>query len=246
MTKTKYLQRILTVLTIILIFFSKAAVYADSNNNNSKISVYIDPFYGGKEKGPLLLKKFESKQYTMAIAEQLGEALQRQHAKVIFSRRGDAYLSLDERLIKARLHSSSIYIAILIMHDKDCTYLFYPDPDKKYKHGRKQTDVGDMLDKLKRDMLINESESLANLIDKNLKFYLPQRCTQTKPRNDFILDNVSIPTVEIVFSIKDVDSKSLYIFDKTFMREMIDTIARSISEYCLKEENKNRKWDGSN
>lgn len=76
-------------------------------------TIVIDPGHGGMDPGALSVKKTKEKEVVLAYAEALRDALQKNpNYKVILTRDGDKFISLEHRVKIARDNKADLFIAL--------------------------------------------------------------------------------------------------------------------------------------
>ncbi len=86
---------------VVLIFVTSPALAA-STSDAQQFCVVIDPGHGGRESGSIGINGLREKAVVLDIAQGLGRLLTTNlHARVALTRRGDYYVSLEERATEA-------------------------------------------------------------------------------------------------------------------------------------------------
>lgn len=131
-------------------------------------TIYLDPWYGGKENGPRLSQAKRGKDVTLELAQKIKGLLEAQGYAVYQSRSGDEFVPLEMRVAQARLKQSDLHIVIKITRSKkDCISIYTePRPVSKPKSVEKNSDdpskgLNQILEVLAADDKHQESLSLA-------------------------------------------------------------------------------------
>ena len=89
------------------------AVSLPYTQQQRKVVVVIDPGHGGKDPGAIGPRGIQEKNVVMAIARDLYQLVQKEPGMTaVMTRDGDYYLTLRERLQKARRNRADIFVAI--------------------------------------------------------------------------------------------------------------------------------------
>jgi len=203
------------------------------------LHIFIDPAFGGKEKGPVINQKFVAKDLTLSIGRQLKTLLELKGYLVTLSREGDQFVSPDERLTQAIAKNSDLFISIKINRQRyNCAQLYYakqPQVTTATKEGGSIKDLDESLrnisENLERDNLTKESLKLAEIVSNKLKDNKTQICDGVLTKKDYILENTRCPTIVIDFGASDLNSASLYIVDTSFMDRITKAIAGGVEKY---------------
>ena len=77
------------------------------------ITVVIDPGHGGEDPGAISRRGTREKNITLAIARKLKEKIDRQpNMRAALTRDGDYYISLSQRLVKARKLNADLFVSV--------------------------------------------------------------------------------------------------------------------------------------
>ena len=111
---------------LIILILSGTSICSAATIEYSYKSVYIDPFYGGKDAGPLIAKTYKAKDLTLKIGKLLQQKLEALGAKTSLSRNKDLYLTADMRTIIAKAHAAAdVYVAIRISYQSNDSITLY-------------------------------------------------------------------------------------------------------------------------
>ncbi len=84
-------------------------------------TIYLDPWYGGREKGPHIGGKQFGKDITLKIAEDLLKLIESQGLTVHLSRTGDQFVATENRSFQAHASGADIHLVIKVSQRKeDC------------------------------------------------------------------------------------------------------------------------------
>jgi len=240
----------------VLIFGSRFANGAEESQSiklerRTKI-VYLDPWYGGKEKGPLFGSKTYGKAITLDIARKIQSQLEAVGFKVYLSRDDDRFVNLEQRLLQGKSRGAGVHLAIKISQtNKDCVRIYFASPPIR-KHETTSTtktyskeELGPELDRIIKDLItddiIEESIFISQIISDKLKSGSAANCFELRRGKDYILKNAQLPTVMVDFRISPSPKKP-FTLDATSLDEIASFLADSIKDYSEqrkpKEENK--------
>ncbi len=74
--------------------------------------VVIDPGHGGRDPGAIGLRGRKEKEVTLAVSRHLRRELQERGFRVVMTREGDQWLSLEERTAIAEGHGASLFVSV--------------------------------------------------------------------------------------------------------------------------------------
>jgi len=221
----------LKLILLLVVIFSVTAAHVSAQS-----SVYIDPFLGGTEQGPLIAHKESAKKITLDAAQMLKRLLEEKKIAATLSRDQDVSMSVDERVVKARMRGSNVYVAInLSKTDKDCIWLYYPQQIQQAQNKpQKKKSLGGSLDNLLLQDRVKKSGQLAEGIYNSLKQKSVALCLEKQPgskkfESDYVLENANSPVVILDFGISD--SASPYVLDSALMSKIINAVSDGIKEY---------------
>jgi N-acetylmuramoyl-L-alanine amidase len=201
-------------------------------------SVYIDPFYGGKDNGPIIANSYKAKELTLNLAKQLQQQLKISGSSVFLSRDKDNSLTSDMRSLSAKSHRSDVYIAIRVSyHDNDCISLYHlKSHSTKPKTTDDRNSFGDIFKALELYDLAFESNRLANVLANTLKKDKALDCVSMSTRyNDdevfYVLTNSPCPVVIIDFGISKTAKDNPYFLNSEKSKMIINSISEAIAEF---------------
>lgn len=190
--------------------------------------VFIDPFFGGKESGPVFVKKRAAKEVTLDMAIELQKLLAAKGLMVTLSRGSDLYLADEEKVATSKMIGSNAYIVIKIHKSKnERINLFYPKL-KNLSSDRANKSLNNILDNAVIQAKQKESLRLIKIIATNIeKASLPLPIDE-KPIENYILENSNAPSFILDF---DMTTNSTFIFDKTMQWKVINAVSEGIYSY---------------
>jgi N-acetylmuramoyl-L-alanine amidase len=201
-------------------------------------TIYLDPWYGGKEKGPRLSKVKWGKDFTLEIAQEMKKLLKTRGFTVHLSRSDDSFVPPESRAFQAHAKHSDLYIAIKVAESKkDCISIFTdPKPIKKHNVVSEKTDdpskeLNEILATLSADDKHEESVSIAGTISKKLSESDLFDCIQLLRSFDYALLNTSMPAVTLDFSVSSAATRQPYIIDAAFEKSVAQLLSDAIKEY---------------
>jgi N-acetylmuramoyl-L-alanine amidase len=77
-----------------------------------KPTIVLDPGHGGKDPGAIGYKKLKEKDLVLDVALRVGKLLSKKGARVIYTRKSDQYLSLEERTLIANREEADLFVSI--------------------------------------------------------------------------------------------------------------------------------------
>jgi N-acetylmuramoyl-L-alanine amidase len=198
--------------------------------------VYIDPFFGGKDSGPILDQKYAGKTITLDIAKKLSALLAEKGIKTTFSREQDSFLSLAERIKRSRMEGADIYIAITLgQSDKDCITISYAKQLSETYEKRKD-DVSHILIDWMGDKIVKESKLLADSIKEKLKAKSVVKCMIVESKRTYLLENSFIPTIIIDFQVIKSGPRPTYIRNAITVNKILRAVSEGIQRNIEKKE----------
>lgn len=140
------------IIVMVLVMWSLSAQVWAANKSLCEsgkfVSVYIDPFFGGREYGPKIGDEYKAKDIVLTFGLKLKTLLEKQAIVACLSRDSDNSLGLDERLAKGKISQSKVYFAITISSkSKKCVNLYIP---RESPRPRETKDIG--LDTILKDI----------------------------------------------------------------------------------------------
>ncbi len=221
-----------------------AHVFAQSTNR----TVYVDPFFGGKENGPVIAHNISAKKITLDTGQKLKQQLGSENIDTTLSRDRDTFITLDQRTMMARSHDSSVYIAINVRKTKkDCIHLYYPRQTKSESQKATQDirELGKAVNTLIAEERVKKSGQLAAAIYSSVKQKSIPLCLEKQPvagdidyDSTYILENAHAPVVVVSFGVSN--SASPYVLDSDLMDKIMNAVSGGIKEYfaVLQQPNK--------
>jgi N-acetylmuramoyl-L-alanine amidase len=199
--------------------------------------VYIDPLFGGEENGPVLNQKYLGKTITLDLAKKLCTMLQKRDILSILSREQDSFLTLGQRIMKAREKRADVHIAInFVKSQKNCIHISYQKRLNKPYTIKGKDDTGGILFDLMGDKILKDSAALARSIKDKVKAESTVNCAIAEPRSTYLLENSLIPTIVIGFQVQESGSMPPYILDPVSVDKILHAIAEGIKKYLQGEE----------
>ena len=199
--------------------------------------VYLDPLFGGKDKGPLIARNTFAKTITFNFSQQLKQLLEAQNIGIVLSRDHDTAVLLEERIMMARSRGPNAYITLNVSKTKRaCIWLYSPQQPQSKLQKEKQSvkEHGESIEKLLIEERIRESGLLANAIYTSIKQKSVPVCLEKgggskQFENSYILENVHSPVIIINFGVSD--SASPYVLDSALMNEIVNAVSEGVKEY---------------
>ncbi len=201
-------------------------------------TIYLDPSYGGKARGPRLSKDKLGKDITLEIAQKMKTILETKGFAVYLSRSEDRSVPPDTRATQAHSRQSDLYIGIKVTKaKKDCISIFTePKPIKKHQVANNKTDdpskgLNEIFAALATDDKHEESLTVAGTMSKKLSESDLFTCIQLLRSFDYVLLNTSMPAVTIDIGVSPTSTKQSYILD-AFENSIAQFLSDAIKEYA--------------
>lgn len=101
------------ILLLSVVFISSAFIHSDAEGKTEKLVVIIDPGHGGKDTGHESDSLSEA-QINLQIADQILETKkkERKNIEFIFTRRGDDFVEVKDRIALIEKHKADLFISI--------------------------------------------------------------------------------------------------------------------------------------
>jgi N-acetylmuramoyl-L-alanine amidase len=201
-------------------------------------SIYIDPWYGGKELGPRLSKKKYGKVVTLELANKLKVLLESSGFNVFLSRSDDQFIPVEQRTVQARQNGADIHLKITINRRyEDCIDIYLPSlasskrpPDPKTNEVP-SPELDRMLADFKNKDKHEESLLIADSIAKKLLSSDSSDCIRLLWNHDHVLLNTPMPSVSVEFGVSPALNKKAYILDTAIQNKITQALADAIKEY---------------
>jgi len=202
-------------------------------------SVYLDPFFGGKENGPLVAHNVSAKDITLEVSQKLKQQLEKKSIGTILSRDRDKFVNLDQRVMMERSHGTNAYIAINVSKTKkDCIQLYFSRQTQSEPQKEKQNvrELEGTVNALLLEKKVKRSGQLAEAIYGSIKQSSVPLCLEKQMWTDdsnydinYVVENAHSPVVIIDFGVSDVMAS--YVLDAAIMDKIIRSVSEGINEY---------------
>lgn len=203
-------------------------------------SIYIDPAYGGDERGPTFAQNNYGKNITLLIAQKLHSLLTGAGFTVYLSRDEDKFVPFETRTFRAKSKGADVYLTINVSNQKkDCIRLLTTTSPKEKKpvqtaetkklnelHG----ELNDMFKNLQTHDKYEASLDLAQKLKINLQYDRFVDCIKMLSIYDYILLNAEMPAVIVDLGVSK-QSKNPYILNAETQDQIVGDIAASIEAY---------------
>ena len=215
--------------------------------------IVIDPGHGGKDYGaPGYLKGVHEKKIVLAIAKKLAEKIRQELAcEVILTRKGDTYLTLEERTAIANTQRGDLFISIhanasrnkrafgietyflnLTTDDESITVAARENATSEKNISELQTILNDLLQNAK----INESSRLATYVQKELCRTMKKKYNRIKDKGVkrapfYVLIGAQMPAILIETSFISNKTECQRLNDATYQGTLCDGIVSGIRKY---------------
>jgi N-acetylmuramoyl-L-alanine amidase len=240
------MKRLLIAYITIIIFSLLAGLnYSFGAENLSKQhglrvkTIYLDPWYGGKELGPQVTNETFGKNITLEIAQEIKGALESKGFTVYLSRSTDNFVPVEERTALSKLKRADIYVVVKVSRSKkDCTRIYTAalltkkNPVSINTSNNTANELDKILAPLVADNKLAESLALANAITNQLKEDAHSDCIQLTKKFEYVLLSTDMPTVLVDFSFLPSAKKPPYIIEATFQKNIVDSLVHAIKAYA--------------
>ena len=214
--------------------------------------IVIDAGHGGKDTGALGRNGTEEKDIVLDIAERLGKLLQGDGLDVIYTRKADHFISLQERTEIASKDAADLFVSIHANSSPEHgaygveTFSLRPlnkierqekqreDNQRYWRRSRKASGnpvVGEILDDLLYLHKQTDSHTLAKAINDRLARDVRTKNRGTKRARFFVLRNTLVPAVlvEVGFLSNSHEEKNLR--SNVYRQEIARSLAETIRTY---------------
>lgn len=234
----------------------KAPALAKSKNLVDQLglgirTIMLDAGHGGKDPGAVN-KRFYERNYTLKMVKILGEKLQKKGFTVLYTRKSNVFLKLDERTSKANDSNADIFISIHVNASKnkrasgiETYYLDSARSDAAKRiaareNGTSERKISD-LQFILADFMLNaktkESRELASSVQKNIFTHLRKKYNYPTPNNGvrsapfYVLMGAKMPAIliELGYCTHAYEIKRLQ--SDLYLTRMADGIADGIYNY---------------
>jgi N-acetylmuramoyl-L-alanine amidase len=205
-------------------------------------TIYIDPSYGGNERGPLLAGKEHGKQTVLLLAQNLQTLLIDSGFAVYLSRDNDRFVTLDERVMRSRSLGTDIYLRIKVsLRNEDCIRLFITHLPKERETKQKSeaktlNELNGELDQILRALQADDRNEHSLRLALSLISSLEARqivdCIRMQQIFDYILLNTAMPAVTIDFGVSQQSKKLPYVVDVKEQNNIVRALAAAITSYA--------------
>jgi len=236
---------LLTAFTLLLAVQASVSQESLSAKVGIKIkTIYIDPWYGGEEKGPLLAQKQYGKDITLKISQQLEELLKADGFTVYLSRASDQFIPPEQRTFQSRTRGADLYLSIKVSRKKENCIRILLSPLEKKKSQPKSNDLkpdelgaqlNEILKALEANSRHEESLAFAAIISIEMRNERSSDCVRVAREFNYILTNTEMPAVVVDLGVSSKSAEP-YILDTIFQDEIVRSLAESIKKYAKERE----------
>ena len=233
-----------------------------SKSNSIKKSYYviaIDAGHGGKDPGAVGKRGTKEKDIVLSIAKKLNKLLKKENnIKPILIRNKDSYLSLRQRINKARKYKADLFLSIhadaarnrkargssvyvLSQHgatSEQAKWLANKENSADFVGGAsiddKDTDVAQVLLDLSQDVTIETSLKVSDIILKKLKKVSKLHKEKTEQAGFVVLKSPDIPSVLIETAFLSNPKEEKKLKTKKFQKNVARAIRDAILEIIRK------------
>ncbi len=218
---------------LVMVFLAMGAapgsLHADGHHY---ASVYLDPHYGGRDNGPLIDKRYKSKDLTLGIARAIQQELSNKNIRAYLSREDDVYIPRGDRWFFAKKKGADIYLSVrLARQDVDSVRIYYgkrSPAETKYVKADAEKDAA--VSAAVEDR-VGESARLAELLLKGLRAGKAAPCSSVHTKKDIIFETADFPAVIIELGASRTAEQHSYITDGAKINMIVQAIAAAIKEF---------------
>jgi N-acetylmuramoyl-L-alanine amidase len=246
-----YMERFTTALLIIFLLLPSVTINAQKNK---PFKVVLDAGHGGKDPGAIANGYYEKK-IALDVVLQIGSILkQYEDVKVIYTRRTDVFLGLNERAniankakadlfisIHCNAHKSNAYGAetfVLGLHENDRNFriaqkensVIYLEEDyeKKYDGFDPNNPESVISLVLMQETYLEQSIDAANTIQQSFVKNLKRKNRTVKQAGFLVLRNTYMPSVLVELGFLTNKAEGAYLNSKKGKNQMSNAIAKAI------------------
>jgi N-acetylmuramoyl-L-alanine amidase len=215
--------------------------------------VVIDPGHGGRDYGaPGYLKGVHEKKITLAIAKKLAQKIrQKLKWEVVLTRKGDKYLTLEERTAIANTQKADLFISIHTNSSRNRkaygieTYFLNLATDNDAilvaarENATSTKNIGDLqsiLNDLMQNTKIDESARLAGYVQSSLYHHLNKKFSNinnkgVKQAPFYVLIGARMPSILIETSFISNRRECKRLVDANYQNRLCDGIINGLRQY---------------
>ena len=226
------------------VLFAAAPLVAGAETLSNQLglpvkTIMIDPWYGGKESGPLFAQK-RSKEITLDIARNLQKLLVTDGFKVFLTRNDDQLVPLENRLFQAKEKGVDVHIALKVSRAKqDCLRVYAPYASVKevplsQQEGKPENldaQLDDILKNLKAQSISLNSISLAGRISNRFKNANLSDCVEVWRGEGYYFTNAQLPTVMVDIRSTSTTSQRPNMLSEKYLADIVRMIGEALIEY---------------
>jgi N-acetylmuramoyl-L-alanine amidase len=223
-----------------LFILTRPATSTESSTGFKVKTIYLDPWYGGKENGPRFAQKRYGKDIALELAQKLQGQLDADGFKVYLSRLDDQFVTPENRLLQGRARGADIHISIRVSRTKkDGIRIFVaslpinetPQMNETKKIEELEAQIDTIVKHLESEDIMEESLLLGAKISKNLKNSLTLGSVELRKDKEYILTNAQLPTVLVDIGSSSGPNQKTYLINEASINKITRSLADSIKEY---------------
>ena len=219
-------------------------------------TVMIDAGHGGKDPGAAR-NKIREKDYVLKVAKMLGKKLKAKGFNVLYTRRTDVFIPLEERTAKANVQKVDLFVSLHINANKKSsvrgieTYYLNLAKSKSAKRvaarenaisEKRISDLQFILTDLMLNSKMQESKALAELVQKHMVKTV--RAKGWKSRDNgvrsapfYVLMGAKMPSILVELGYCSNASEARRLRNNSYLNLLADGIAKAITVYKRNLEN---------
>ena len=241
-----------------------------SNQNSSMIkTIVIDPGHGGKDSGTMGTKRYKiyEKHIALAVSLKLGEYIQKTFPEinVIYTRKTDIFLELNERTELANKNNADLFISIhcdgftnpnpsgasvfvmgmsklkanmeVAMRENSAIYL-EDNYQKKYEGFDPQSQESYIVFSLMQNMYLNQSLKIAEEVEKEFSTKANRKSRGVKQAPFYVISRTNMPSILIECGFLTNPKEEEYLHSEIGQDYIASAIFRAFRSYKKEIEKK--------
>ena len=274
MLNVKQLFFLFIITTIFIIFLSPFGLFASPNincspldslkiNNSSVIkTIVIDPGHGGKDSGTMGTKRFKiyEKHVALAVALKLGSYIKESfpEIQIIYTRKTDIFLELNERTELANKANADLFISIhcdgftnpnpsgasvfvmgmsklkanmeVAMRENSAIYM-EDNYKKKYEGFDPKSKESYIVFSLMQNSYLNQSLRIAEEVEKEFSTVANRKSRGVKQAPFYVISRTNMPSILIECGFLTNPSEEVYLHSEIGQDYIASAIFRAFSSY---------------
>ncbi len=241
---------------VIDIYIQKGVVIREKKKAGGKFTVVIDPGHGGKDPGAIGPRGLKEKDVVLNVGKKLGKILKEEYGiKVIYTRKKDVFIPLNERTEIANSNKANLFISIHVnanrlrrlngietyilnwTNDKEAMRVAARENAISFKKMQKvQDELQMILQDLARDNKRDESVMLARSVQDSLISTLKKKHRRitdlgVKQALFYVLIGAEMPSILIEVSFISNREEEKRLSKNSYKNKIAEAIAKGVMSY---------------